>query len=60
LKLGISFDPAQDMLLERKKSVLLIFFFTKKCVKFYSIICYQKYTIILENPERRFSKIIYA
>jgi len=52
LKLGI--------LLERKKSVLLIFFFTNKYVTFYSIICYQRYTIILENPERRFSKIIYA
>jgi hypothetical protein len=33
LKLGI--------LLERKKSVVLIFFFTKKCVTIYRITCYR-------------------
>jgi len=53
LKLGI--------LLERKKSVLLIFFFLKKTRNFlFDIILSYNIQLFLENPERRFSKIIYA
>jgi hypothetical protein len=53
LKLGI--------LLERKKSVLLIFFFTKKIQNFLfnNMLSFDS-QLFLENPKRRFSKIIYA
>jgi len=53
LKLGI--------LLERKKTFLLIFFFLKKMRNFLFDNMLSYYTqLFLENPERRFSKIIYA
>jgi hypothetical protein len=53
LKLGV--------LLARKKFVLFIFFFLKKTRNFLleNRLSYD-IQLFLENPERRFSKIIYA
>jgi hypothetical protein len=50
-----------DILLERKKFVLFIFFFLKKMPNFLlnNMLSYDT-QLYLENPERRFSKIIYV
>jgi hypothetical protein len=52
LKLGI--------LLERKNLFLLIFSLLKNVQRFIRQHGIMEYSIILENPERRFSKRIYA
>jgi len=50
-----------DILLERKKFILFIFFFLKKTRNFLlNIMLSYDTQLYLENPERRFSKIIYV